>query len=48
LGLVSFGNVARATARRAAAFGVHLLAYDPFVSELRMTAEGVEARHITW
>ncbi|MEA3217139.1 MAG: hypothetical protein QOJ19_3295 [Acidimicrobiia bacterium] len=42
LGLVSFGNVARATARRAAAFGVHLLAYDPFVSELRMTAEGVE------
>ena len=42
LGLVSFGNVARATARRAAAFGVHLLAYDPFVSELTMTAEGVE------
>ena len=42
MGLVSFGNVARATARRAAAFGVHLLAYDPFVSELRMTQEGVE------
>ena len=42
MGLVSFGNVARATARRAAGFGVHLLAYDPFVSELRMTAEGVE------
>jgi len=42
LGLVSFGNVARATARRAAPFGVHLLAYDPFVSELTMTAEGVE------
>lgn len=42
LGLVSYGNVARATARRAAGFGVHLLAYDPFVSELEMTADGVE------
>ena len=43
LGLVSFGNVARATARRAAPFGVHLLAYDPFVSELTMTGEGRRA-----
>lgn len=42
LGLVSFGNVARAVARRARAFGFHLAAYDPFVSELAMTAEGVE------
>jgi len=42
LGLVSFGNVARATARRAKAFGFHLVAYDPYVSELAMTAEGVE------
>ncbi|MPY93313.1 MAG: C-terminal binding protein [Acidimicrobiia bacterium] len=42
LGLVSFGNVARAVARRARAFGLHLAAYDPFVSELTMTAEGVE------
>ncbi len=42
LGLISYGNVARATARRAKAFGFHLAAYDPFVSELAMTAEGVE------
>jgi D-3-phosphoglycerate dehydrogenase len=42
LGLVSYGNVARATARRAAAFGLRLLAFDPFVSELRMTGDGVE------
>jgi D-3-phosphoglycerate dehydrogenase len=42
LGLVSYGNVARATARRAGAFGLRLLAFDPFVSELRMTGEGVE------
>lgn len=42
LGLVSYGNVARATARRAKAFGFHLVAYDPFVSELAMTADGVE------
>jgi D-3-phosphoglycerate dehydrogenase len=42
LGLVSFGNVARATARRARGFGFHLCAYDPYVSELAMTSEGVE------
>lgn len=42
LGLVSYGNVARATARRAKAFGFHLYAYDPYVSELAMTSEGVE------
>ena len=42
LGFVSYGNVARATARRAKAFGFHLMAWDPFVSELSMTSEGVE------
>ena len=42
LGLVSFGNVARAVARRARPFGVRVVAYDPYVSELEMTAEGVE------
>jgi D-3-phosphoglycerate dehydrogenase len=31
LGLVSLGNIARATARMAAAFGLHLIAYDPYV-----------------
>ncbi len=42
LGLISFGNIATAMARRAKAFGMHVLAYDPFVSELVMTGEGVE------
>lgn len=42
LGFYGFGNVARCTARRAEAFGLHLLAYDPYVSELEMTGAGVE------
>tara|TARA_B100000676_G_scaffold239082_1_gene239661 strand:- start:2941 stop:3990 length:1050 start_codon:yes stop_codon:yes gene_type:complete len=41
-GLLSFGNVARAVARRAKPFGVQLISCDPFVSELKMTGEGVE------
>jgi D-3-phosphoglycerate dehydrogenase / 2-oxoglutarate reductase len=42
LGFYGFGNVARCTARRASAFGLHLLAFDPYVSELELTALGVE------
>ena len=42
LGLISFGNVARAVARRARVFGLHVIAYDPYTSELKMTEEGVE------
>jgi D-3-phosphoglycerate dehydrogenase / 2-oxoglutarate reductase len=42
LGLYGFGNVARCTARRAKAFGLNLLAYDPYVSELEITGAGVE------
>ncbi len=42
VGLISFGNIARAVARRCQPFGLHVIAYDPFVSELTMTAEGVE------
>jgi D-3-phosphoglycerate dehydrogenase / 2-oxoglutarate reductase len=42
LGFVSFGRVARATARRAAAFGLHLKAFDPFVQETVMAEAGVE------
>lgn len=42
LGLVSFGNVARAVAKRAKPFGFHIIAYDPYVSELKMTEAGVE------
>lgn len=42
LGFYGFGNVAHCTARRAKAFGLHLLACDPYVSELEMSAQGVE------
>ena len=42
LGLFAFGNVARCTARRAKAFGMHVIAHDPYVSELEITAAGVE------
>lgn len=42
LGLISFGHVARAVAVRARAFGVHLLAYDPYIEELVITQYGVE------
>ncbi len=42
LGLYGFGNVARCTARRAKPFGLHLLAYDPYVSELEITGAGAE------
>lgn len=42
LGLVSFGNVARCTAKRAQAFGLHVIAHDPYVSELTMSEFGVE------
>ncbi len=42
IGLISFGNVAKAVARRCHAFGLHVIAYDPYVAELEMTAVGVE------
>jgi D-3-phosphoglycerate dehydrogenase len=42
LGFVAFGRVARAVARRAAPFGLHMIAYDPFVDELTLSALGVE------
>ena len=41
LGFVAFGRVARLVARRAQAFGLRMIAYDPFVEELTMSALGV-------
>ncbi|WP_270934565.1 C-terminal binding protein [Falsiroseomonas oryzae] len=41
LGFVAFGRVARLVAIRAKAFGLRLLAYDPYVDELTMSALGV-------
>ena len=42
LGLIAFGNVARCVARRARPFGMHVIAHDPYLSELAISAEGVE------
>jgi D-3-phosphoglycerate dehydrogenase len=42
LGLIAFGRVARAVAERARAFGLRILAYDPFVDELLISGAGVE------
>jgi D-3-phosphoglycerate dehydrogenase len=47
LGFIAFGHVARAVAVRARAFGVHLLAYDPYVEELVMSQYGVEPVNLT-
>lgn len=42
LGFVAFGNIPRAVSRRAKPFGFHMLAYDPYRSELDMIRYGVE------
>jgi D-3-phosphoglycerate dehydrogenase len=42
LGLFAYGSVARCTARRAKAFGMHVIAHDPYVSELVISDDGVE------
>ena len=42
LGFISFGHVARLTSKRAAPFGVRMLAYDPYIEELKMSEFGVE------
>ena len=42
IGLIAFGNVAKAVARRCHAFGLRVIAYDPYVSELEMTGANVE------
>ena len=47
LGLISFGNIARAVAHRAAPFGLRILAHDPYLSELSMTKAGVEPVGLT-
>jgi D-3-phosphoglycerate dehydrogenase len=41
LGFVAFGRVARLVAIRAKGFGLRLMAYDPYVDELTMSALGV-------
>jgi D-3-phosphoglycerate dehydrogenase / 2-oxoglutarate reductase len=42
LGLVGFGNIPRRVAPKAQAFGLKVVAYDPYVSADQLTAAGVE------
>jgi D-3-phosphoglycerate dehydrogenase / 2-oxoglutarate reductase len=42
LGLIAFGHVARAVAERAKPFGLHVVAYDPYIEEIVMVERGVE------
>src|SRR5213593_3472283 len=41
LGFVAFGRVARAVAKRAAPFGLRMMAYDPFIQETLISEHGV-------
>jgi D-3-phosphoglycerate dehydrogenase len=43
LGLVSFGNIPRALAPKAKAFGLRVVAYDPYVPQHALAAAGVES-----
>jgi D-3-phosphoglycerate dehydrogenase / 2-oxoglutarate reductase len=42
LGLVGFGNIPRALAPKAKAFGLHVLTHDPYVAQDALAAAGVE------
>ncbi|MBV9169979.1 MAG: C-terminal binding protein [Chloroflexi bacterium] len=44
LGLIAFGNIARQVAVRAKAFGLRVVAFDPFVKPEAMAEQGVESR----
>ena len=43
LGLVGFGNIPRALAPKAKAFGLRVVAHDPYASQQAVTAAGVES-----
>ena len=47
LGLISFGNIARAVVPLMKPFGLRILAYDPFVRETAMVQHGVEPVGLT-
>src|ERR1700758_3799686 len=43
LGLVGFGNIPRALAPKAKAFGLKVITYDPYVSQDALASTGVES-----
>ena len=43
LGLVGFGNIPRALAPKAKAFGLKVITYDPYVNQDALAATGVES-----
>ena len=45
VGIVGFGNIGRAFARRVAALETQVIAYDPYVDEAQFAALGVERVH---
>ena len=42
LGVVGVGDCGKAVVRRAIAFGMRVIAYDPYLSELAISEAGVE------
>ena len=46
LGLIGFGGIARETARRARALGMHVVAHDPFLADDDPAWEGVQRRDL--
>ncbi len=47
LGLLGFGNIARATGRKGRALGLDIIAHDPYVAPEVFAAEGVRAVDVT-
>src|SRR5260370_1926282 len=45
-GFISFGRVARAVPKRAAPFGLRMMAYDPFLQETLMSEHGAVPAHL--
>lgn len=46
MGLVGFGSIARETAKRAAALGMQIIAYDPYAPQVAFTSANVEQREL--
>jgi D-3-phosphoglycerate dehydrogenase len=47
LGLVSFGAIARAVAKRALGFGMRVIAYDPYIDPASAAATGADVEMVT-